>query len=261
MRLDHLIVRLSALLGPEWIQAYTLLELEPEVDARALRFELATRLRYHHETELYLGGVPGDLFVGFFAQGHVELHEQMSAIGAMQEVRAIRDWAIAPFPVQRPELTRLDWQILRSLRGGAGKTAAVIADELRQDLDAVGQRLDYLKELPMALSIAPPNEDVWTFTEIHINVTRGTFKEHLPALQKIGKPFGACTTSNQGALMVEPASLQELQDQIAQVASIPGIRVASYAFCEDMLWTQPWLDAFIEERLDSPWYLTERDLD
>jgi hypothetical protein len=249
MRLDHLIVRLSALLGPEWLQAYALLELEPEIDARELRFELPRRLRYHHETELYLGGVPGDLFVGFFARGQVELHEQMSAIKAMSEVRAVKDWAVAPFPVQRPELIRLDWQIMRSLRGGAEKTAAVIADELCEEAGAVEQRLAYLRELPMALSIAPPNDAAWSFTEIHVDVTRGTFKERLPELQRFGKPFGACTATNQGALMLEPASLSELQQTIAQVARIPGVRVTGFAFCEDMLWTQPWLDGFIEERL------------
>jgi hypothetical protein len=249
MRLDHVIIRLTAVLGAEWLQAYALLDLQPDVDIDKFRFELPKRLRYHHETEKYVGGVPGDLFVGFFCKGQGELFEQLGAIKAMKEVREVKEWAIANFPVAKPEMTQLDWRIVKSLRSGAQKTAKVIAAELKAEPRLVEERLNYIKQIPLAFSIEPPNDRAWTFTEIQLNFRGTTFQEKLAELRAIGKPFGASGSKNHGAIMVEPKSVAELVEMIRKTAQIPGVRVTDYAFCEDMIWTQPWLDRFIEDRI------------
>ncbi|MCU0661168.1 MAG: hypothetical protein MUC50_02460 [Myxococcota bacterium] len=249
MRFDNLIIRLSAVLGPQWLQAYALIDLQAGVDVDEFRFELPRRLKYHHETEKYVGGVPGDLFVGFFCQGQTELFEEVGRIKAMKEVREVKDWAIANFPVSQPELTKLDWQIAKCLRGGAQKTAQAIADELHADAGSVAQHLDSLKKLPLAFSIEPPNEKAWSFAEIHIDFQGTSFGERVEDLRKIGKPFGATGSRRQGAIMVEPKSVEEFTQMIMATARIPGVRVADFAFCEDMIWSQPWLDAFIDERI------------
>ncbi len=250
MKLDNVMIRLSALLGPEWLQAYALIDLQPGVDIEKFRFEIAGRLKYHHETEKYLGGVPGDLFIGFFAKGQAELFDEISAIKAMKEVQAVKEWAIANFPVATPEFKKIDWKIVKSLRGGAQKEAATIARELGESARLVEERLAYIKSIPFAFSIEPPNKDAWTFTEIHVNFIGTTFKDTLPELQKIGKPFGAISSNRQGALMVEPKEVNELQEMIKKISLIPGVKVTGIAFCEDMIWSQPWLDRFIDERID-----------
>ncbi|MCU0691566.1 MAG: hypothetical protein MUF54_09205 [Polyangiaceae bacterium] len=249
MRLDHLIVRLSALLGPEWLQAYALLELEPNASTDELRFALPRRLRYHHETEKYVAGVPGDLFVGFFVRGQGELFQQMSTIRAMPEVRAVQDWAIANFPVAKQELTCMDWRVMKCLRGDATKTAAVIARELHDDEATVQARLARIMAMPLGISVEPPNDKAWEFAEIHVNFRGTTFYESAPALAKVGKPFGAATSRSMGAIMVEPQTTADLTRMLKQTAQIPGVEVVGYAFCEDMLWTQPWLDDFLDERI------------
>ena len=249
MRLDNVIIRLSAVLGSEWLQAYALIDLQPGVSVDEFRFDLPRRLRYHHETEKYLGGVPGDLFVGFFVKGQVELYEQLGAIRAMAEVRDIRDWAIANFPTNKAELTRLDWRILGALRAGAEQSAAAIGEKLGEDGKVVSARLLHIRGIPLGFSIEPPNNKTWAFGEIHVTFVGTTLKEKMGELAAIGKPFGAATTRSSAALMVEPKSLDALKEMIKKTSMIPGVRVVGYAFCEDMLWTQPWLDAFIEERI------------
>src|SRR3990172_6575124 len=103
MRFDHLIVRLTTILGPEWLMAYTLVDLKPEVDVDKFRFEVPKRLKYHHETEKYLGGVPGDLFIGFFCKGQNELFEEIGRIRAMKEILKVKEWAIVNFPTTKLE--------------------------------------------------------------------------------------------------------------------------------------------------------------
>ena len=173
----------------------------------------------------------------------------MAKIKAMEEVREVTEWAIGNFPVNKAELTKLDWRIIQSLRGGAEKTGEVIANELAEDLEAVEKRLEYIKAIPLGFSIAKPNNDQWTFGEIHLNFYGTTLEEKMKELATVGRPFAATTTRSQGVLMVEPKSLEEFKEMIKKASAIPGVKVLDYAFCEDMLWTQPWLDAFIEERI------------
>lgn len=251
MRKDHVIVRLSALLGPEWLQAYALVDLKPGVDVDAFRFEFATRMTYHHETEKYVGGVPGDLFVGFFAKGQVQLYEELSKIRAMPEIAQIKDWAVACFPTKKAEITILDWKIIKSLRSDSQKTAASIAMELDIPTKTIEARLDHIKNIPLGLSIEPPNEKIWSFCEIDFNFIGTTLKEKISELSKIGKPFAAATSGFSGALMVEPKSIEELHEMIRRVAAVDGVKVAGYAFCEDMIWNQPWLDRFIDDQIEA----------
>ena len=249
MRLDNLIVRLSALLGPEWLQAYALVDLQPGVDIDKLRLQIPSRLKFHHETEKYLGGVPGDLFIGFFAQGHEALFQETSRIKAMTEIRGITRWGIANFPVNKPELRRLDWQIMKCLRADANKSIGIMAEEIGVPPPEVEARLHFLKELPAALSIEPPNQDAWEFVEIHYDFEGTTFSERLADLAQIGKPFGVTSDRLQGAIMVEPTDIDQLKQQIKAVNDLAGVTVTGYAFCEDMIWSQPWLDDFIDERI------------
>lgn len=251
MRLDNLIVRLSAILGPEWLRAYALLDLNPGTDIDKFWRETSNRLTYHYETEKYLGGVPGDIFIGFYARGQEELYREMSIIKSMEEVREVKDWAIVSTPVNEVELTRLDWRIIQSLRGGATKTSEVIASELGEDIEIVEKRLEYIKAIPLGFSIEPPNNDQWTFGEILVDFHGTTLEEKREELATVGKPYAATTVRSQGVLMVEPKSLEEFKELIKKASSIPGVKVTDYAFCEDMLWTQPWLDAFIEERINN----------
>jgi hypothetical protein len=251
VRKDHVIVRLSALLGPEWLQAYALVDLKPSVDVDSFRFEFTTRMTYHHETEKYVGGVPGDLFVGFFAKGQVQLYEELSKIRAMPEVAQMKDWAVANFPTKKAEITALDWKIIKSLRSDSQKNAASIAMELDISTETTEARLDYIKNIPLGLSIEPPNEKIWSFCEIGFNFIGTTLKEKISELAKIGKPFGAATSGSAGALMVEPKSIEELQEMIKRVAAVDGVKVAGYAFCEDMIWNQPWLDRFIDDQIEA----------
>ena len=190
-----------------------------------------------------------DEFQGFFVRGQDELFQQMSQIKAMEEVRAVKEWAIANFPVAEPEMTALDWRILGALRKDALLPAGAIADKLNERTAAVEERLSYLKGLPLAFSIEPPNDKAWSFTEIHLDFHNTTFMERAAELAEIGKPFAAASNNKSGALMVEPESIEQLVSMIRAASQIEGVRVVDYAFCEDMLWTQPWLDAFIEERI------------
>lgn len=251
MRKDHVIVRLSALLGPEWLQAYALVDLKPDVDVDAFRFEITNRMTYHHETEKYVGGVPGDLFIGFFAKGQVQLYEELSKMRAMAEVAQIKDWAVANFPTNKAEITALDWKIIKSFRSDSQKNAESIAKELDISTKTIEARLAHIKNIPLGLSIEPPNEKMWSFAEIHFNFMGTTFKEKISELAKIGKPFAATTSRFSGALMVEPKSIEEFQEMIKKVAAVAGVKVAGYAFCEDMIWTQPWLDRFIDDQIEA----------
>lgn len=249
MRLDNVVIRLTAVMGGDWLQAYALINLKEGVDIDKFRLEMPHRLTYHHETEKYLGGSPGDLFIGFFAKGQMQLFDELGSLKAMPEVREVKDWAIAYFPVKKAEMTKLDWQIVKSLRGGAEKDSKVIADELGEDATKVEERLTYIKAIPLAFSIEPPNDKVWSFTEFHMDLNGTTYHEVAPELQKIGKPFGATSALRQAALMVEPKSVEELQGMIKRVNDIPGVNFIACTFCEDMIWTQPWLDKFIDERI------------
>lgn len=249
MRFDNLIIRLTAVLGPEWQQAYALIDLQPNVDIDIFRFKVPSLLKYHHETEKLIGGIPGDLFIGFFVKGQQELFEQIGAIKAMKEVREVKEWAIANFPVGKPEMTTLDWKIVKSLRGGAEKTSSTIAKEIAEDATVVEKRLQYIKSIPLAFSIEPPNEKQWSFAEIQMNFYQTTFAEVLPELLQVGKPFGATNSRIQATVMVEPKTVEEFKEQIKKVASIKGVKIAGYAFCEDMIWSQPWLDKFIDEQI------------
>lgn len=249
MRLDNLIIRLTAVMGGDWLQAYALINLKDGVDIDKFRMEMPRRLTYHHETEKYLGGSPGDLFVGFFAKGQMQLFEELSSIKAMAEVREVKDWAIAYFPVKTADMTKLDWQIVKCLRSGAEKDAKVIADELGENAEYVETHLKYIKEIPLAFSIEPPNKNVWSFTELHMDFSGTTYHEVVGDLQKIGKPFGASSAMRQAALMVEPESVEELTESIKKLSTIPGVNFIACTFCEDMIWAQPWLDKFIDERI------------
>ena len=250
MKLDNVMIRMTAVMGHEWLMAYALLDLEPDVDIDKLRFDMPNRLTYHHETEKYVGGVPGDLFVGFFARGQTELFNEIGKFKTMKEVRSVKDWAIANFPVAKPDLTKLDWRIIKSFRGGAEKTAAVIADELKEDVGKVKERIDFIKNLPLAFAIEPPNSDPWTFTEIGLNFYGTTFQEKAEELMKWGKPFGATCARKQAAIMAQPQTVEELTEIIKNVRKIPGVAVTDISFCEDMIWSQPWLDKFIDERIE-----------
>jgi len=251
MRLDNVIVRLSAILGPEWLRAYALVDLNPGTDIDKFWLEIPKRLTYHYEAEKYLGGVPGDIFIGFYARGQEELYREMTAIKAMKEVREVKDWAIVSTPVNKVELTQLDWRIIQSLRGGATKTSEVIAGELGEASEIVAKRVEYLKAIPLGFSIEPPNNNQWTFGEILVDFHGTTLEEKREELTAVGKVYSATTVRSQGVLMVEPKSLEEFKELIKKASLIPGVKVTDYAFCEDMLWTQPWLDAFIEERIES----------
>ncbi len=250
MRFDHLIIRLTAVLGPEWQQAYALIDLQPDVDVEKFRFEIPKRLKYHHETEKLVGGIPGDLFVGFFAKGQIDLFEQVGAIKAMKEVKDVKEWAIANFPVAEPEMTKLDWKIVKSLRTGAEKTSGIIAEELSEEPDLVEKRLEYIKSIPLAFSIEPPNDNAWEFAEIQVNFHGTTYQETVAELSKVGKPFGATNSRIQAAVMVEPETISEFREMVNKVACIPGVTIAGFAFCEDMIWTQPWLDKFLDDLIE-----------
>jgi hypothetical protein len=249
MRLDNVILRPFSILGPEWWLAYALIDLHPGTDIDKFQLEIPNRLTYHHETEKYLGGVPGDIFVGFYARAQEELFQEMAKVRTMEEVREVKDWAIVNFPANNVELTRLDWRIIQSLRGDATKTSEVIANELGEDRENVEKRLEHIKAIPLCFSIEPPNNNEWAFGEIHLDFFGTTLEEKREELATIGKVFSATTSRFQGVLMVEPESLEELKEMIKKASLIPGVKVVDYAFCEDMLWTQPWLDAFIEEQI------------
>ncbi|RMF93506.1 MAG: hypothetical protein D6734_09955 [Candidatus Schekmanbacteria bacterium] len=249
MRFDHLIVRLTTITGPEWLMAYALIDLNDDVDVDEFRFKVPDLLDYHHETEKYLGGVPGDLFIGFFAHGQTHLFDEISKIKSWKEVKEVKEWAIVNFPTTKVKLSKLDWKVVKSLRSGAEKTAEQIAEELGEKPEIIQERLDYIKNIPLTFHIEPPNNNNWTFTEIHIDFKGTTFKEKMEELSKIGKPFGATGSKSQGALMVEPKTVDELKEMIKKVSEIPGVKVRDYAFCEDMIWKQPWLDKFIDERI------------
>jgi hypothetical protein len=249
MRFDNVMIRLSAVMGAEWIQAYALIKCHPDVDVEKFRFEVPQKLKRHHETEKYVGGTPGDLFIGFFARGQAELFDELSVIKAWKETLRVTEFAIGNFPVHKANMTKLDWQIVKSLRSDANKKPRTIAKEVGAKKRDVEQRLTFIKEIPLGFSIAPANDRLWKFTEIHIELVNCTFKEKMAELMKIGKPFGAAGARNQGAVMIKPTSHDELQNAILAVNAIPGVEVTACAFSEDMIWTQPWLDKFIEEQI------------
>lgn len=249
MRFDHLIVRLTTIAGPEWLMAYVLVDLEPEVDIEKFRFEVPSRLTYHHETEKYVGGIPGDLFIGFFCKGQTELFNEIGKVKSWKEIKHVKEWAIVNFPAMKLELSKLEWRIVKNLRSGALKTPEQIAGELNEDPKLVAERLDYIKKIPLSFHIEPPNNKQWTFGEIHFDLHKTTFQEKVTELSKIGKPFGASGSKSVGALMVEPTTVEEFKAMIKNTSQIPGVKVTGYAFCEDMIWTQPWLDKFIDERI------------
>jgi hypothetical protein len=249
MRFDEVMIRLSAVLGPEWLQAYTLIKCHPDVDVEKFRFEVPNRLKRHHETEKFVGGTPADLFIGFFTRGQAELFDEVSNIKAWKETLKVEEFAIANFPVNTVNMTKLDWQIVKSLRGGATKTPRAIAKEIKAKKRDVEKRMTFIKEIPLGFSIAPANMDRWKFTEIQVDFVNCTFKEKMPELMKVGKPFGAACARNQGAVMIKPTTHDELQKAIMAVDAIPGVQVTGVAFCDDMIWTQPWLDKFIEEQI------------
>ena len=118
MKKDHVMLRPPCLFGEAWLQAYALVDLMPGIDPMEFRFELPERIRMFHEVENYLGGSPGDLFIGFFANGQMDLLAQIGQIKAMEEILELKEWAIAAFPVAKNELTKEDWQILIHLRAG-----------------------------------------------------------------------------------------------------------------------------------------------
>ncbi len=250
MRFDHVIIRLSAVLGAEWLQAYALVNLKPSVDVDKFRFRVPKYLTYHHENEKYLGGVPGDLFIGFFAKGQAQLFDEMSKIKALKEVQEVSKWAIGNFPINKLDMTKLDWQIVKRLRRDAEKTPNTIAKELNEDPGTIKERLDFIKTAPFAFSIERPNKKAWTFGEIHVNFQGTTFKKRLKELSKIGKPFGAISTENMGAIMIKPDTLDDFLNAVRRVQKISGVNISQYAFCEDMIWSQPWLDDFIDEQIN-----------
>ncbi|MBI5375855.1 MAG: hypothetical protein HZA77_10500 [Candidatus Schekmanbacteria bacterium] len=249
MRLDNVIVRLTTIMGPEWIMAYALINLQPEIDIDKFRVEMPKRLKRHHETEKYLGRVPGDLFIGFFAKGQTELFEEISRIKSWKEVQEVKEWAIVNFPTTKLELSKLEWRIVKSLRGGALKTPEEIGKELNEKPELIKEKIERIKAIPLSFSIEPPNNNKWTFTEIHFEFIGTTFKERAAEISKVGKPFCATGSKSSGAIMVEPKTVEEFQDQIRKMSLIPGVKVAGFAFCEDMIWSQPWLDEFIDERI------------
>ena len=77
MKRDHVMLRLPCIYGSEWLQAYALVDLVPGIDPFEFREELPKRLNKFHEVENYLGGTPGDLFIGFFANGQTELLQEI----------------------------------------------------------------------------------------------------------------------------------------------------------------------------------------
>jgi len=280
MKKDHVMLRLPCLFGAQWLQAYALVDLEPGIDAMDFRFELPKRLNKFHEVENYLGGAPGDLFIGFFAQGQTELFQEISKIKAMKEVRFFKDWAVANFPVGVYELKKIDWEILVHLRKGNVTEELVawykpdlqtmmkimmgqmslpampmeLAEKLARDMglkaDLVKERMEYMQKIPKGVMLQVPDDSLWEFTEIHFNFHNTTFEKKAPELLKLGMPFFAAESqSRQGAIMVEPQSVQELTGAIKKLSMIPDVQVCDYAFCEDMLWTQPWLDEFMDEQL------------
>ena len=249
MRFDHVMIRLSAVLGPEWQQAYALIKCHPDVDVEKFRFEVPKRLKRHHETEKFVGGTPGDLFIGFFTLGQAEMFDELSNIKAWKETLECKEFAIANFPVHKANMTKLDWQIIKSLRTGADKKPRTIAREVGARKREVEKRLTFLKEIPLGFSIALPNMDRWKFTEIHLEFHNCTFKEKMPELMKVGKPFGAAGARNQGAVMIKPVTHDELQKAMLACDAIPGVQVTDCAFCDDMIWTQPWLDGFVDEQI------------
>lgn len=278
MKKDNVMLRLPCIFGPQWLQAYALVDLVPGIDPMEFRFELPKRLDKFHEVENYLGGSPGHLFVGFFAHGQGDLLKEIAKIKAMEEVLVLKEWAIANFPVGNYELAKDDWTILRHLRGGnvtpelafwfkpdpqtmariaAGEAPPHIpveqiervAGETGLTTDRVMERLEFMKSIPLGVMLQDLDDGVWNFTEIHFSFHNCTFDQKAPELMKIGRPFPAESHLRQGGLMIETETLDDLKQAIKQTSQIPGVRVVDFAFSEDMLWTQPWLDDFIEEML------------
>ena len=68
-------------------------------------------------------------------------------------------------------------------------------------------------------------------------------------LLKVGRAFPAESHSRQGAIMVEPESIDQLKDYIKKINAIPDVSVVDFGFSEDMLWTQPWLDDYMAAKL------------
>ncbi len=278
MKKDHVMLRLPCIFGPQWLQAYALFDLVPGIDPLEFRFELPGRMNKFHEVENYLGGTPGDLFIGFFAQGQTELLQEIAKIKAMEEVLVLKEWAIANFPVGEFELIKDDWLILKYLRGGkvtedlavwfkpdpaAMMRAAQgeplppmpmdkveeIAGALGLTKERVSERLKYMKTIPKGVMLQVPDDSMWDFTEIHFSFHNTTFEKKAEELMKYGMPFSAESHSRQGAIMVEPQSIEDLKKAIKNVASIPDVKVCDFAFSEDMLWMQPWLDNYIEQKI------------
>jgi hypothetical protein len=279
MKKDHVMLRLPCIFGPQWLQAYALIDVMPGIDPLEFRFELPGRLNKFHEVENYLGGTPGDLFIGFFANGQSELLQEIAKIKAMKEVRSFKEWAIANFPVGIHELKKEDWQILIYLRKGnvtpelvawfkpdfetmmkimTGKMgyppmpmelAEQVAKGVGLPAEKVKERMEYMQKIPKGVMLQVPDPSMWDFTEIHFSFNHTTFEKKAAELMKLGMPFAAESHSRQGAIMVEPATIADLKAAIKNVSKIPDVKVCDFAFSEDMLWTQPWLDAFMDEQL------------
>jgi hypothetical protein len=275
MKNDHVMLRLPCLFGHEWIQAYALVDVKPGIDPMEFRFELPKRLPMFHEVENYLGGTPGDLFIGFFARGQMELLQNIGKIKAMEEVLELKEWAIAAFPVAKNELVKEDWQILKYLRAGhvteelcawfkpdpmlvaqglplpempMDKIEA-IADGAGLPKEKVIERMEFMKAIPLGVMLQVPDPSLWDFTEIHFKFHNCTFEQKAEELLKVGRAFPAESHSRQGAIMVEPASIEELKTYIKKINAIPDVSVCDFAFSEDMLWTQPWLDEYMDAKL------------
>ncbi|MFC1670568.1 hypothetical protein ACFL20_09250 [Spirochaetota bacterium] len=279
MKRDHVMLRLPCIYGPQWLQAYALVDLAPGIDPFEFREELPKRLNKFHEVENYLGGTPGDLFIGFFANGQTELLNEISKIKAMKEVITFKEWAIANFPVGEYELTKDDWNILIYLRKGnvteelvtwfkpefevmmkimMGKEsyppmpielAEKIGKEINLPAEKVKERMEYMQTIPKGVMLQEPDPSLWDFTEIHFSFNNCTFADKAAELMKLGMPFAAESHSRQGAIMVEPETLDDLKESIKNVNKIKDVNVCDFAFSEDMLWTQPWLDDFMAEQL------------
>lgn len=201
------------------------------------------------------------LTVTFAFADQQEHDERLSAVRATLGGIAPETWFEVELPPAARDLTRLDWRILRALRGDARIPVHDLAERIGVTAKTVQRRLDRLAEerafSPYVL-LSDRSMDELLMCSLVITVDMARVGDAMAVLhgELLADAWAHCSAPliQDGVhydLVAAPRSPRGLAELLDRTASIPGVLDVRGHVASTAAWAPAWLDAQMDARIAS----------
>lgn len=230
-------------------------------ETRAGRADAIERVRKVEGVFAVVDYVTGWLTVTLAYANDDEEKRRLADIGAALGGLRPETWFETEMPPKMRDLTRLDWRILRALRGDARVPVAELAERVGVTTKTVQRHLDRLAEERAFSTFALLHErsmDELLMCSLVITVDMEKVRDAMGHLhgKLLADAWAHCSAPlfQEGVhydLVAAPRTPRGLSDLLEETARIPGVLHVKGHLATSLTWAPAWVDAQMDARIAS----------